>query len=124
MPLTWVSLAGVVKVIGLDEHGAVYASKFSIGDESLELQSCLVATTDGGYLAAAQSGHDKVAAVSSSRIDWLGYRTDRLQPIRTLQEPGLGATVACFPSDGPEEVLVVSAEGFVGRFATRRRPRS
>jgi hypothetical protein len=108
-------------VTGLDAHGAVYSSQLCIEDGVLEVLSSLVATTHGGYLAASQYGHSRVVAVSADRLDWLGYRTDRFQLVRTLPEPGLATTVACFPSPTPEEVLAVLADGFVARFGAPRR---
>jgi hypothetical protein len=120
-PLSYTHLEGLIKVTGLDVHGAVYSSQLWIEEGVLEVLSSLVATTEGGYLAASQSGHSRVAAVSADRLDWLGYRTDRFQLVRTLPNPGLSTTVACFPSTAPEEVLVVSADGFVARIEAPRR---
>jgi tetratricopeptide (TPR) repeat protein len=120
-PLSYTHLDSLIKVTGLDAHGAVHSSQLCIEDGVLEVLSSLVATTHGGYLAASQSGHSRVVAVSADRLDWLGYRTDRFQLVRTLPEPGLATTVACFPSTTPEEVLVVSADGFVARFEAPRR---
>ena len=118
------ALEGVVKLIGLDEHGAVYAAQLWIEDGGFELLSSPVATTDGGYLAAAPCGHGKVVAVSSSRIDWL----ELPQPIASSRSAAsrIRASArpsACFPSTVPEEVLVVSADGWVARY-TSRRPRA
>jgi tetratricopeptide (TPR) repeat protein len=120
-PLSYTHLEGLLKVTGLDAHGAVYSSQLWIEDGVLEVLSSLVATTHGGYLVASQSGHSRVVAVSADRLDWLGYRTDRFQLVRTLPEPGLATTVACFPSTAAEEVLVVSADGFVARIEAPRR---
>src|SRR5262249_18433358 len=114
-PLSYTHLEGLIKVTGLDVHGGVHSVQLWIEEGVLEVLSSRVATTDGGYLAASQSGHSRVVAVSADRIDWLGYRTDRFQLVRTLPEPGLATTVACFPSTTPEEVLIVLADGFVAR---------
>ncbi len=130
VPLFWMELHGlgydledVFKPVGLDEHGAVHATQLWVADGGFEVLSSPVATTDGGYLAAGPCGHGKVVAVSRSRIDWLTDRSDRFQTVRSIQDPGLASTVACFPSTVPEEVLVVSADGWVTRF-TSRRPRN
>jgi hypothetical protein len=123
VPLSYTHLDGLIKVVGLDRHGAVYSSQLWIEEGVLELLSSLAATTDGGYLAATQAGHSRVAAVSAGRVDWLSYRTDRFQLVRTLPIPeGLAAAVACFPSMAPEEILVVLADGFVARIEPPRRP--
>ncbi len=122
VPVSWIHLKGVVKAIGLDEHGAVHATQLWIEDRGFEVLTSPVATTDGGYLAVAPCGHDRVVAVAPGRIDWLTDRSDRFQMVRSIQDPGLAATLACFPSTVPEEVLVVSADGWVNRF-TSRRPR-
>ena len=120
VPLSWIQLdgpgihlEGVVKPIGLDEHGALHATQLWIEDGGFEVLTSPVATTDGGYLAAAPCGHDKVVAVAPGRIDWLTDRSDRFQTVRSIQDPGLASTVACFPSTVAEEVLVVSADGWV-----------
>ncbi len=120
-PSPWAAwrLEGVVKLIGLDEHGAVYAAQLWIEDGGFELLSSPAATTDGGYLAAAPCGHGKVVAVSASRIDWLSDRNDRFQVARSIQNPGLGATAACFPSMVSDEVLVVFVDGWVARYTSR-----
>jgi hypothetical protein len=119
--LSYTFLDGLIKVVGLDGHGAVYSSQLWLEDGGLEVLSSLVATTDGGYLAATQSGHSRVAAVSAGRVDWLSYRTDRFQVVRTRPEPRLATAVACFPSMAPEEVIVVLADGFVARIEPPRR---
>ncbi len=121
VPLSYTFLDGLIKVVGLDGHGAVYSSQLWLEDGGLEVLSSLVAKTDGGYLAATQSGHSRVAAVSASRVDWLSYRTDRFQVVRTLPDPGLAHAVACFPSMVPEEVMVVLGDGFVARIEPPRR---
>jgi tetratricopeptide (TPR) repeat protein len=121
VPLNVLCHEGTVKVIGLDEHGAVYSTHLYVEDRVFELLSSYVATTAGGYVAAAPAAPDKVVAVSESRIDWLGYGSDRFQLVRTLEDPGLAATVACFPSTAPNEILVVSASGFVARIEAPRR---
>jgi hypothetical protein len=123
VPLSWTCLDGLVKVVGLDAHGAVHASQFWIEEGVLELLSSPVATTDGGYLAAAQTGPNRVVAVSAGRIDWLSDGSDRFQTVNSLADQGLDKTVACFPSTSPEEVLVVAAEGFISRIAVPRRSR-
>jgi tetratricopeptide (TPR) repeat protein len=121
VPLGVLHHEGAVRVIGLDEHGAVHSTGLYIEDRVFELLSSQVATTAGGYLAAAPAGPDKVVAVSASRIDWLSYGSDRFQLVRTLEDRGLTATVACFPSIAPNEVLVVSVGGFVARIEAPRR---
>jgi hypothetical protein len=122
-PLSCTYLDGLVKVVGLDVFGAVHASQFWIEEGVLELLSSPVATTEGGYLAAAQTGPNRVAAVSAGRIDWLSDGSDRFQTVNSLADQGLDKTVACFPSTSPEEVLVVAAEGFVSRIGVPRRSR-
>ncbi len=121
VPMAWTYHDGLTNLIGLDEHGAVYSAHLFIEGQVLELLSSAVATSEGGYLAAAQSGHGKVVAVSAGRIDWFSYRTDRFQLIRTLPDPGLAAAVACFPSTPADEVLIVSGGGFVARVEAPRR---
>jgi hypothetical protein len=123
VPLSGTCLDGLVKLVGLDAHGAVHASQFWIEEGVLELLSSPVATTDGGYLAAAQTGPNRVVAVAAGRIDWLSDGSDRFQTVNSLTDQGLDKTVACFPSTSPEEVLVVATEGFISRIAVPRRGR-
>src|SRR5262249_22773914 len=66
-PLSDTHVDGLNKVTGLDAHGAVHSSQLWIEDGVLEVLSSLVATTHGGYLAASQSGHSRVVAVSADR---------------------------------------------------------
>ena len=121
VPLGATQRVGHVKIVGLDDQGAVHASLFLIDDGVFELLSSPVATTDGGYLAAAQTGPNKVVAISRSRIDWLSDGSDRFQTTGSLPDAGLAATVACFPSTSADEILVVAAEGLISRIGLPRR---
>ena len=121
VPLSLSCHEGAVTVIGLDEHGAVYATAVFFEHGVFELLVSRVATTSGGYLAAVPAGPDRVVAVSESRIDWLSYGSDRFQLVRTLENPGLAATVACFRSPAASEALVVSLGGFIARVEVPRR---
>jgi tetratricopeptide (TPR) repeat protein len=107
-------------LVGLDRHGAVYATQFDLANDRPELRELRVATTDGGYLAATLCGMNTVVAVSPSRIDWLNPRGDRLQPTHSLKVC-LPATIACFPTGLPQEVLVVGSEGSLARVGPERR---
>ena len=123
VPPAWLCLEGLVKIVGLDQYGTAHSSQLLVEEDVLEVVSSPVATTDGGYLAVTPKAPSQVVAVSASRIDWLIEGSGRFQTYYSLPDPGLAATVACFPSSDPEEVLVVSAEGFVSRIAVPRRSR-
>src|SRR5262249_60996497 len=107
-------------VVGLDQHGAVYATQFNLANDRPELRDLRVATTEGGYLAATLCGSHTVVAVSPRRIDWLNPRGDRLQPTHSLKVC-LPSTIACFPSGLPLEILVIGSEGSLARIGPERR---
>jgi hypothetical protein len=123
VPLSVAWHGGTVRVIGLDVFGAVHATGVYAEEGVFEVVMSCVATTAGGYLAAAPvpAGPDRVVAVSESRIDWLSPGSDRFQVVRTVEVPALAATVACFRSTVPNEVLVVTLDGFVARVEAPRR---
>jgi tetratricopeptide (TPR) repeat protein len=121
VPLSVAWHEGYVRVIGLDVHGAVYATGLHVEEGVFELLTSCVATTAGGYVAAAPAGPDRLVAVSESRIDWFSHGSDRFQMVRTMEVPALAATVACFPTAVPNEVLIVALNGFVARIAAPRR---
>jgi hypothetical protein len=120
VPLSWAYLDGLLKVVGLDTHGALHASQLWIDEGVLELLSSPVATTQGGYLAAAQTGPNKVVGVTASRIDWLSDGSDRFQAVCSLRQQDLTDTVACFPTLSPQQVLVVSSRGLVAQIDAPR----
>jgi hypothetical protein len=123
VPLGATYLDGHFKVVGLDELGAVHASLLWTDDGEFELLSSAVAMTDGGYLATAQTGPNKVVAVAAGRIDWLSEGSDRFRTTDSIADVSLARTVACFASSSADEVLVVAAEGLVSRITVPRRGR-
>ena len=89
---------------------------------AIELVSAQVATTEGGYLAAARAGTDTVVAVARNRIDWLDRAADRFQ-IKAKLNVELPTAVACFPAPGAHETLVVCSDGMIAHVAPQRRAR-
>jgi tetratricopeptide (TPR) repeat protein len=120
VPLTWRHVPPFIELVGLDQHGAVHATRFEVRNGLLDLLASRVASIDGGYLAATRSGASTVIAVSRTRINWFSTATDRFQPIHQLKL-SLPSAVACFPSTSPREVLVVGSDGFIARIAAPRR---
>jgi hypothetical protein len=110
-------------LLGLDASGAVHAAQFHVEDGSLELVACRVASTPGGYLAAARAGTNGVVAIAPKRIDWLDASADRFSVFQTV-DMGLHSAVACFNSLSTREVLVVCADGFIARVVTPPRSRA
>jgi hypothetical protein len=106
--------------VGLDRHGAVSATLLNLANDRPDLREFRVATTEGGYLAATLCGTNTVVAVSPTRVDWLNPRGDRLQPTHSLRV-SLPATIACFPTGWPQEILVVGSEGSLARIGPERR---
>ena len=104
-------------LLGLDASGAVHAVQFHAEDGCLELVAERVASTPGGYLAAARSGTYGVVAIARERIDWLNASAERFSVARTVNV-GLRSAVACFSSPLTHEVLVVCADGFIARVLT------
>jgi tetratricopeptide (TPR) repeat protein len=119
VPMTWRHFPPFLELVGLDSNGAVYAGQFFVEDDVLELVGSQVATTEGGYLAATRCATSTVVAVSASRTDWLSFSGDRFQATHRI-ELALPATVACFRSVSPQEVLAVCSDGFVARITQRR----
>ena len=76
-----------------------------------------------GIPGGGPGGHDKVVAVSPSRIDWLSDASDRFQTVRSIQDPGLAATVACFPSTCPTRSWSSRRSGLISRVGLPRRVR-
>src|SRR5262249_14911581 len=109
-----------LNLVGLDQHGAVYATSFDLANDRPDLRELPGATTDGGYLAATLCGTNAVVAVSPPRVDWLSSRRDRLQPTHSLNVR-LPSTIACFPTGLPQEILVVGSEGSLARIGPERR---
>ena len=110
-------------LLGLDANGAVHAAQFHAEDGSLELVAERVASTPGGYLAAARAGTNGVVAIAPRRIDWLDASGERFSVLQTVNV-GLHSAVACFNSPSTREVLVVCADGFIARVVTPRRSRA
>ena len=104
-------------LLGLDASGAVHAVQFHAEDGCLELVAERVASTPGGYLAAARSGTYGVVAIARERIDWLNASAERFSVARTVNV-GLRSAVACFSSPLTHEVLVVCADGFIASVLT------
>ena len=82
VPITSRFVPPCLDLLGLDANGAVHAAQFHAEDGSLELVAERVASTPGGYLAAARAGTNGVVAIAARRIDWLerapsGFRCSR-----------------------------------------------
>ena len=75
-----------------------------------------------GYLAAARAGTDTVIAVSGNRIDWLDRSADRFH-VKAKMNVDFPTAVACFPSPGTQETLVVCSDGMIAHVAPPRRAR-
>ncbi len=106
-------------LLGLDASGAVHAAEFHVEDGSFELVAERVASTPGGYLAAARAGTNGVVAIAAKRIDWLTASAERFSLLQTVNV-GLHSAVACFNSPSTREILVVCADGFIARVVTPR----
>jgi len=119
-PIAWRHVPPFLELVGLDQNGSAYAAQFYIDDGSLELLAERVATTEGGYLAAARAGPNTVVAVSRTAIDWLGHGADRFHLVHKLKL-GFPTAVACFTSPTTQETLVVCSDGFIARVAAPRR---
>lgn len=123
VPLSWQADGEAVKVVGLDKHGALHVSQFWVEPQSgcFELLSTRATSTEGGFVAATQVGHDRVVGVVPGRIDWFSDRTDRLRLIRSvpIRDPGLAKVAACFPSTTPEDMLIITADGWLARISSR-----
>ncbi len=121
VPLSCRYVPPLLELLGLDKNGAIHGARFHAEEGLIELLSAQVATTRGGYLAAARSGLSMVVAVAPGRIDWLECGGERFQVVNKL-DIGLPAAVACFGAPSTQETLVVCSDGFVARIATPRRP--
>ena len=110
-------------LFGLDANGAVHAAQFYADDGYLELVAERVASTPGGYLAAARAGTNGVVAIAPRRIDWLDASGERFTLLQTVNVD-LRSAVACFNSPSTREVLVVCSDGFIARVVTPRRSRA
>jgi len=119
-PIAWRHVPPFLELVGLDQNGAAYAAQFYVDDGSLELLAEWVASTEGGYLAAARAGPNTVVAISWTGIDWLGHGADRFHLVHKLKL-GFPTAVACFTSPTTQETLVVCSDGFVARVAAPRR---
>jgi hypothetical protein len=107
-------------LLGLDKNGAVHAAQFHAEDGALDLVAERVASTPGGYLAAARAGTNGVVAIAPTRIDWLDANVERFSLLRTVNV-SLPSAVACFNSPTTREIVVVCADGFIARVVTPRR---
>jgi hypothetical protein len=110
----------LLEIAGLDENGAVFAARFHADEESIELLSSQVTTTNGGYRAAALASPGMVVAVSADRVDWLDAAGDRFRTVGKL-DLAIPSAVACFAIQSTQETLVVCSDGFVTRISGRRR---
>jgi tetratricopeptide (TPR) repeat protein len=108
-----------LELLGLDDSGAVHSAQFHFEDGSLELVADRVVSIAGGYLAVAYVGGHKIVGVAAGQIDWLDGSNDRLTVVQSVDLCLLSA-VACFNSAATREILVVYADGFIGRVAPRR----
>jgi hypothetical protein len=105
-----------LELLGLDKQGAVCSAHFHAEEGSVELVSGKIATTPGGYLAAARTGPNSIIAVTPSRVDWLDSGGDRLHVVNK-QYVDLALAVACCASPSGGETLVVCSDGFIARLA-------
>jgi hypothetical protein len=119
-PIAWRHLPPFLELVGLDDRAAVYAAEFYVEDGALELLTERLATTEGGYLAAARAAPQAVVAVSRTRIDWLGFRDERFHRLHKVNLSFPNA-VACYASPMSQETLVICSDGFVIRVASPRR---
>jgi len=94
VPVSWQIVLPFIELLGLDVNGAVYGAKFFADRGTIELVSAQVATTHGGYLAAARAGADTVVAVSRSRIDWLDRSADHFH-VKAKMNVDFPTAVAC-----------------------------
>ena len=95
--VSWQVVPPFIELLGLDRNGAVYGARFHGDRGAIELVSAQVATTQGGYLAAARAGTDTVVAVSGNRIDWLDRTADRFH-VKARMNVDFPTAVACFPA--------------------------
>ncbi|HEX3450133.1 MAG TPA: hypothetical protein VHS97_17900, partial [Isosphaeraceae bacterium] len=121
-PVSWQIVPPFIELLGLDITGAVYGARFHGEGRKIEVVSMQVARTPEGYLAAARAGADTVVAVSRSRIDWLDRSADHFH-VKAKMNVDFPTAVACFPSPGAQETLVVCSDGMIAHVAPPRRAR-
>ena len=122
MPISSRFAPPLLELLGLDRNGAVHGARFHVEDGLfVELVSSQIATTPGGYLAAAFTGPTTVVAVAPRRIDWLDAAGERFRVVNKL-DLAVPTAVACFALPSTRETLVVCSDGFVARVAARGRP--
>ncbi len=119
VPVCWHIVPPFIELVGLDVNGAVHGARFHSEQGTIELVSTQVATTPGGYLAAARSVGHTVVAVSRIQIDWLDRAADRFHVTAKLAE-GFPTAVACFPYPKARETLVVCTDGVIAHVAPPR----
>jgi hypothetical protein len=122
VPVSWHIVPPFIELLGLDRNGVVHGARFHSDRGTIELVSAQVATTRGGYLAAARAGTDTVVGVSCDRIDWLDRAADRFH-VKAKMNVDLPTAVACFPSQRAQETLVVCSDGMITHVAPPRRAR-
>jgi hypothetical protein len=114
IPINWRYVPPFLDLVGLDAHGAVYSAQFLLERGSVALLASRIATTQGGYVAAARVGTSSVVAATATRIDWLSSGSERFSVAHSL-EVSLPSVIACVVCPSSQETLAVCVDGLVAR---------
>jgi hypothetical protein len=125
VPIAWLqSEKSHLELVGLTSTGTLHWSLLDVGRAQAadEVQSEIrmlahnSAVRPEGYRAATLLGPGQVAGVSRSHIDWLRAGSREIAH-RSVTKVDLHTAVACFPSYGTRELIVVCSDGEVVRVA-------
>jgi hypothetical protein len=111
-PLSWQLAGGALTLAGLGVEGSAQWTEVQFRGGTAGVVRAVSPRV--GYLAAAQLGPGRVAAVRRAGIDWLRRERGHLLPW-TATGMDLPDAVACFPSPLTSELLVVCRDGWLVR---------
>lgn len=123
VPLTTLTRDSEVRIVGLDDRGAVHDLLFAIKDDALELKSAHRASVEGGFLAVVPAWDGRVIAATPERLVILGRREGSavFQELRSGVHNS-GPIAACFLAKDPGEVVLVEVDGWVSRVSLPLEP--
>lgn len=115
IPLSWLQADPEhLELAGLGGYGTLHWAALRNEEGRLDLVATNSAAREGGYLAAALARSRLVAAVTDSHVEWLRCGADKFT-LASRIEASVPSAVACFCTRTTGELIVVCADGFVGR---------
>jgi tetratricopeptide (TPR) repeat protein len=103
-----------LELAGLGGFGTLHWAALRAEEGRLDLVASNSAAREGGYLAVALARSGLVAAVTDAHVEWLRCGADKFT-LAYRSEASVPSAVACFYTRTTGELIIICADGFVGR---------